>query len=536
MHPQQIDPQPGTRALVERELAAATQCERRNRSAEALAHYRNAIQLAGQDAAAFAEATKHLATACRRSPRDPALRHLLGAAYLFARDLRSAEAHLRKAASLAPRAAPVLRMLGDCLMQSGKVDEALAVYRKAVALAPQDRESRLRLAGLLAYAGEKAEARGIYQRLVDDFIGDPLALSGLIEVSEYLDGTSEPPEYSAAVSLAENDTLPPALRRMLLFSAAKIDRARKRRDLEFTNYVRAKQHFPYRFDLTYFSELTAALKEAVTPEFYSERVAYSDKGKRPVFIFGMPRSGTTLAEQILAAHPSVAAAGELTFFTEAVRELGLAPRRLENSLPLERVAERIRSLDLPYAKGLAAKYSEQIHWRGGGKIRVTDKMPGNFLQLWLIALVFRNAGYIHCVRDPLATCFSCFTTDLGDAHAYTGDLSVLGGYYRVYADLMRHWTAVLPITIFENRYEELVRQPESSVRSLLAAAGLSWDPVCLSFHESHRLAQTASYAAVREPIHPRNLETWRGYESNLGPLRAALGMADDRTGDPNAST
>jgi hypothetical protein len=210
------------------------------------------------------------------------------------------------------------------------------------------------------------------------------------------------------------------------------------------------------------------------------------------------------------------------------------------SLPLERIVERLQSLDAKDVKGLAGNYSEQLQWRGGGRIRVTDKMPGNFLHLWLIALVFRDAGYIHCTRDPIATCFSCYTTDLGDAHAYTADFSTLAGYYKIYADLMRHWQKVLPVTIFESRYEDLVLDPETSVRKLLAAAGLPWDPACLSFHESHRLARTASYAAVREPIHPRNLDKWGAYEPYLGRLKAALAeaglianqKADCRKSDP----
>ena len=168
------------------------------------------------------------------------------------------------------------------------------------------------------------------------------------------------------------------------------------------------------------------------------------------------------------------------------------------------------------------EYNEELQWRGGGKIRVTDKMPGNFLHLWLIALLFAEGGYIHCVREPLATCFSCFTTDLGDAHSYTADFTTLAGYYQLYADLMRHWAEVLPVRIFTARYEDLVKEPESSVRRLLEAAGLPWNAACLSFHESHRLAQTASYAAVREPIHPRSLERWRAYRDYLGPLEAAL--------------
>lgn len=527
MQTQRVETGSDAKASVAREIAAALRSEKRKRREEALRHYQNAVQVAGRDSAAFAEAVRQIARACVRSPRDADLQHLLGSAYLFVQDYRNAEAPLRKFADLMPRNATAHRLLGDCLMRGGKTAEAIAAHRKAVAIAPHDRDTSLRLAGLLVYAGEKAEARALYQRVIDGGGRDPLAYSGLIEVTDYSETGPEPPEYSAAISLAEKNELPPALRRMLYFSAAKIDRARKRRDLEFAHYVSAKRHFPYRFDLAYFSELVGALKEAITPEFYSERAAYSDVSSRPIFIFGMPRSGTTLAEQILAAHPSVGAGGEMTFFSETVRRLGLGPRRTENSVPLERIAERIGSLDLSFATGLGARYIEQIEWRGGGKDRVTDKMPGNFLNLWLIALVFRDARYIHCIRDPLATCFSCFTTDLSDAHAYTSDLSTLGRYYRIYEDMMRHWEKVLPIRITANRYEDLVSEPEDSVQRLVDMAGLPWDPACLSFHHSERLAQTASYAAVREPIHPRNLEKWRAYDEYLGPLKEALGIARD---------
>lgn len=525
MPPEPAAARPSAKYLVEMEIAAASRSEKGGRPAEALAHYRNALTHAGNNPVLFAESVRQVSRAVQRNPKDPGLRHLLGTALLFERDTRSAEGHLRRAATLAPRSTPILCTLGDCLMQGGKPEEALAAYRKAVSLSPEDKDARLRLAGLLAYSGERAEAHELYLRLIDQGVRDPLAYSGLIEVSDYSGAETEPPEYSAAVSLAESAKYPPAMRRMLHFSAAKIDRQRKRRDQEFEHYRRAKKHFPHPFDLKYFSELVAMLKETITPAFYAERTAFSDKSKRPIFIFGMPRSGTTLTEQILASHPSVAAAGELTFFTEAVHELGLAPRKTGMSLPLERISERLNSLDMSYTKRLATKYSEQLQWRGGGKIRVTDKMPGNFLYLWLIALTFRGATYIHCTRDPLATCFSCYTTDLGDAHTYTADFSTLAGYYRVYADLMAHWAKVLPVTMFESRYENLVLDPENSVRGLLDAIGLPWDASCLSFHESHRLARTASYAAVREPIHPRNLDKWRAYEPYLGPLKTALAEA-----------
>lgn len=523
MKAEALNRSPPTLEFIKNQLAAARESEARNRRPEALLRYHSVIQQARGDTRLLGLIIEQILQSCRRSPKDPQLRHLLGGAYLFARDLPNAEAQLRQAAELAPRTPPILVMLADCLVQGGKTDEALVLYRKAVELAPDEPEPRMRLAALLAYRGERAEARDRYQSLFRARPRDPLVVAGLIEVSDYAQATEAPTEYSAADSLANNPALPPALRRMLHFSAAKIDRALGRTDEEFQHYLHAKQYFPHRFDLTYFSELVQALKEAITPEFYAGRRDDADASKRPVFIFGMPRSGTTLAEQILAAHSDVAAAGELTFFSDAARELGINARRSEGALPLEKIAERMHSLDAAYVEGLAAKYLGQLQWRGGEKIRVTDKMPGNFLHLWLMALVFPLAGYIHCFRDPMATCFSCFTTDLGDAHAYTQDLATLGRYYRLYEDLMRHWGRVLPVRIMDNRYEELVLEPEAAAHKLLKAAEIPWDPGVLSFHQSDRVARTASYAAVREPVHPRSLQKWRDYERYLGPLKEALG-------------
>jgi tetratricopeptide (TPR) repeat protein len=513
-------------AIVERELAAGLELVRQRRRSESLAHFEKAVRHLGKWPELAAEVARQLIQVCDRAPRDPVYRHLLGAAYFFGRDFRSAEAELRKASALAPANAAILCMLGDTLMRLGQTDAALTSYRDAVAANPKGQEARTRLAGLLAYRGEKGEAREIYQGLINDGARDPLVYAGLIESSNYAGIDTDPMEYSAAIALAEDPSLPPAMRRMLYFSAAKIDRARKRRDLEFSHYVRGKDHYSYRFDLSYFSELTAALKDAVTPEFYAERSNFADPTTRPIFIFGMPRSGTTLTEQILGAHPSVAAGGELTFFRESIFRLGLAAQPSERSLPLERITERIRSIGRAEARDIASKYKNELQSKGAGKVRVTDKMPENFLHLWLITLLFPKSTYIHCTRNPIATCFSCFTTDLTDAHAYTRDLETLGAYYRGYNDLMRHWAKVLPVSIVENSYEDLVRSPESSVRRLVDAVHLAWDPACLAFHQSERIARTASYAAVREPIHPRSLDTWRDYEEYLGPLKVALGTED----------
>ena len=504
-------------------------------NAEAIDQHRRAVAHAPRDATALAqlaavllragkrrEAIDYLTKGVRTIPGHPGLLHLLGAAYLQADEPRSAEIQLRKALKLSPKSTPILRTLGDCCLRMQKAGEAESYYRKAAAAAPCDIESRMRLAGLLAYKGARADARNAYRALLADGVKHPLVYAGLIEASDYSDATDQPTEYAPAAELAENPAVPPPLRRMLHFAIARIDRAQNQREAEFERYRRGKSLFEGRFDLAYFGEVVAALKEAVTPALFADRQDFADKSERPLLVFGMPRSGTTLTEQMLSAHPQVSGAGELRFFSRAARALGISERRTATSLPPGAIAERIGSIAAPEAERLRAGYLDQLQNLGGGRIRVTDKMPHNFLHLWLIALLFPRATYIHCVRDPLATCFSCFTTDLGDAHDYTADFETLAGYYRLYKDLMQHWSSVLPIRIVENRYEYLVAEPENAVRRMLEAAKLPWHDACLKFHQRDRVAQTASYAAIREPVHARSLEKWRAYEEEVAPLREAL--------------
>jgi hypothetical protein len=186
------------------------------------------------------------------------------------------------------------------------------------------------------------------------------------------------------------------------------------------------------------------------------------------------------------------------------------------------IAARIGALDLGEAKRLRSAYLQQLQWLGGGKPRVVDKLPHNFLHLWLIALLFPKATYVHCMRDPVATCFSCFTTDVGEAHSYTADFDTLAGYYRLYKDLMQHWNSVLPVRLYQHSYEDFVADPEPGTRRLLDAARLSWNDACLSPHETARVAQTASYAQIREPVHSGNIDKWQSYGPHIEPLLAAL--------------
>jgi hypothetical protein len=230
--------------------------------------------------------------------------------------------------------------------------------------------------------------------------------------------------------------------------------------------------------------------------------------RRPVFVFGMPRSGTTLAEQILASHSQVHGAGEVLFWQFAADD--------ELAAPAPQRAATIAALGRRYLELFAALPSAPV--------RVIDKLPSNFKNLGLIHAALPEARFIHLERHPLDTCLSIYFQGFSAAHAYATDLGDLAHYYREYRRLMAHWRATLPShLLLEVRYEELVDEPETWSRRMLEHIGLPWDPRCLEFHRSDRPVLTASNWQVRQPIGKSSIGRWRRYERFLEPLRAALG-------------
>lgn len=257
----------------------------------------------------------------------------------------------------------------------------------------------------------------------------------------------------------------------------------------------------------------AALKEAFTPEVFKQHSCRASPSSVPVFIVGMPRSGTTLTEQIIASHPDAAGAGELKAFADLLNLHATIDADMGRvTLPSDAGAGRI-------VEGYLAALTEERE----DALRVTDKMPFNFLNLGMIQLLFPNATIIHCRRDPMDICLSCFCQNFTDGMAFSLRLETLGFYYRLYDDLMRHWRAVLPNPILEVDYERVTGQPEEVIRQIIDFCGLPWDDSCLAPHETRRQVNTASIWQVRQPIYRSSVAKWKKYERHLGPLKAALG-------------
>jgi tetratricopeptide (TPR) repeat protein len=247
----------------------------------------------------------------------------------------------------------------------------------------------------------------------------------------------------------------------------------------------------------------------------------ANRSELPVFIVGMPRSGTTLVEAILASHAQVHGAGELDDVFLMQRELqDLSGANTSYPHCLESVSARV--LDQ-----VADRHLAKLQALAPDAARVTDKLPQNFLNLGLIELVFPGARVIHCARHPLDTCLSIYFQQFMQHHDYATELEHIGLYYQEYRRLMAHWRAVLRLPLLEVGYEDLTANPEATIRHLLEFCGLPWDERCLRHHETGRVARTFSYHQVRQPIYKTSVARWKRYEKHLGPLIAALGDACD---------
>jgi hypothetical protein len=239
-----------------------------------------------------------------------------------------------------------------------------------------------------------------------------------------------------------------------------------------------------------------------------------------VFIVGMPRSGTTLVEQILANHPAVRGRGERREIQQLVDDLDA------RAVASPRYPESLARLNEATGRELAARYRAAVDVPADGVRRITDKMPTNFLHLGLIALLFPAAHIVHCCRDPRDVCLSCYQQHFERRLPYAYDLRDLAVYYSAYERLMHHWHDVLPVKICDVQYEDLVSTPEACARRLVEFCGLDWNARCLEFDCSRTPVQTASQWQVRQPLYRSSVGRWRNYRSHIGPLLEAFGNED----------
>jgi tetratricopeptide (TPR) repeat protein len=432
--------------------------------------------------------------------------------------------HVERLLANEPQNSDYRSLKAQTIRFAGRNDEAIALMRGVVAAHPEDADAWLLLGILLREVGEQARAIEAYRQAlaVRPGCGDAywsLANMKTIRLTEE-DVEDMQRQLARGPWVGSN-------RMHLEFALGKALEDKERFAESFEHYQRGNAL--RRGTIDYDPEETAAevrrLKTHYTVGFFADRAGWGDQRPDPIFIVGLPRSGSTLLEQILASHSLVEGTRELTYLPALVAEMvARANPGARSNYP-----EPVAALGRAEVEGLAARYLTLAQAeRPMGRPRFVDKMLGNSSHVGLIHLMFPQAAIIDARRHPLGCGFSCYKQLFARGVEFSYDLEEMGLYYRDYVDLMEHVDAVLPGRVHRVHYERLVDDPEGEVRRLLDYCGLPFEAGCLRFYDNARIVQTISSEQVRQPIYADAVEQWRHYEAWLGPLKAALGELIER--------
>ncbi len=479
----------------------------------------NNLILALKDLKKYDEAVQLAQEVLARDPRNADAFAYLGAVHVDQKKIEPAFEALKKSLSLNPNKPETLNMLGRASFEANQPAKAIEAYRRAIAFKPDFADPYNNMGNALKELGRFDEALKAFETCLSLSAETAGAYVNLVDAMKF---TSSDDKHLLAMEdhLAKGEALSEERRMHLSFAAAKAYDDLKRYDEAFErlfegNRLKRKTvEYDENAVLGYFDRI----RNTITAEVVREKAGGGFASAKPIFVLGMPRSGTTLVEQILASHPLVKGAGELKDLNDTVNSVrnkdgtqAPHPEFVPVLLPAE-----IAKIGEAYV----TKLSRHAH----GAERITDKMPSNFYFVGLIHLALPGAKIIHMNRNAVDTCLSCFTKLFAGEQQQTYDLAELGRYYRAYHGLMAHWREVLPPGSFlDVQYEDVVADTEGQARWILDYCGLAWDPRVLEFHRTERPVKTASSSQVRRPIYQSSVARWRNYEKFLEPLTRELG-------------
>ena len=511
-----------------RHEAAETAWRRVLSSAPAWARACHGLGLALAARGCDAEALDWLRRALAQCGPNAALCNDLGNTCFALGYMSEALSYLRLARSLDPQCAHILANLANVLRADGREEEAEACYREALRQEPDRADWCSSLACLLLEAGRRTEGEEWMDRALRLAPAHPVILANALQ---YLPFRDDDPRLAALDTLySQRGDLPAPLQARLAFAMGRVREQRGQYPQAFAafsegNRLRARmQPWDEAGEIARLAELRALLTPALFARYAALAAtapAREDDGRVPVFIVGLPRSGSTLVEQILVSQGEVYGAGEQRLMRPLAEQ---ALRLLARGEPDIVTLQALRVLGRSYKDAL---------WRLAPTARsIADKMPGNVFYLGLIHLMLPEARFIHTMRDLRDVCVSCFTVPFHAGHGYSDDLTALGRHALRYRALARHWRQALPPgRVFDVRYEDLVADLPGTVGPLLDYLGLAWNDACLQFHRAERTVRTASAMQVRQPLYASAVARWRRYEPQLAPLLALLSQEEEDGAD-----
>lgn len=422
--------------------------------------------------------------------------------------------HLRQALQLAPALLDAAVFLCNILIFRGQMDEALKLCDQVLAKNPKHAEAQASKVLILEKQGHRD---GAWQCLITA-VADNVITPGIAIMYAKLAVKYDRAEHAKILlnNLLSQASWMPSQKQEMHFALGELNDKTKDYDMAFAHFHSANSLNPRAFDIL----AMRGKAERIINFFPSQDLPISNKTTQnlptPIFIVGMPRSGTSLVEQILSSHPEVRAGGELEAMDEVER------RACSRAGQTDNYPDCLRGASASEMEALTKLYLEAMLAVSKDARFVTDKLPTNYERLGLIEKLFPHARIIHTTRHPLDTCLSCYFQNFGNTHSYSSNLRALGEVYQIYQKLMVHWRKTLSIRILDVNYETLVRNPETTVRTLLEFCELPWDPRCLEFYKSKRYVNTASYDQVRQPIYHNSIERWKHYETHLSELIETL--------------
>ncbi len=398
----------------------------------------------------------------------------------------------------------------DALRNCGRHEEAIVSYRRLIGMQPNFLPALINLGHALHEIGQFDAAEGYYRKAL---VLNPANAGVWMALAEQHRFEPDDRDLSQLRVLVKGNDFEPVARSQICFALAKAceDIGEFDEAFELLREGNRLKRASFRYDVFTDEARMADIRRIATRKLVTGLAAGGNASSRPIFIIGMPRSGTTLVEQIISSHPDVHGAGEIGEFQRLVLE------------ELPRYPSGLASLEPQRIARLAARYLQALERLNSSAPRVTDKLPGNFLYTGLLHACFPSATIIHCVRDPRDTAVSCFRKLFAGSQYFAYDLEEIGRYYRAYEGLMMHWREVLPGRVHRFSYEELIAAPQVQIEVLLAHCGLPWSRKCFEFRCNLRPVRTASAVDVRRPLYNSSIGASKRYAEHVRPLLTILG-------------
>ena len=423
--------------------------------------------------------------------------------------------HYRKAIAIRPDLAMAYYNLGIALDETSFPTEAITAYERALAINPDYAEAHHNLGNALDEMGRQDDAVTHYEQALAINPDYAEAYRNLSRIRPREEQVSAIETLLKKTALSESDSID------CHFALGNIYRNVKAFDKAFEHYKvgNALKRKSIGYDSHDFKGFVDRLIENYSSAYFEKTGTRGSDSELPVFIVGMPRSGTTLVEQIVATHPQVYGAGELAALGRLEQ---VVARKCGDSSPYP---ECMNACDETIVRESCGEYLQELRSYSPDAERVTDKMPANFMKIGFIKTLFPKARIIHCQRNALDTCTSNLLNYFAVGNEYSFDQDDLGQYYLDYQRLMTHWASLFASDILNVQYEELVMDQETVSRQLLEYLGLEWDDRCLDFHRNKRAVNSFSSMQVRQPVYASSIDRWKHYEKHLGPLIAILRSA-----------